>query len=203
MKKLLAFLLLLVLLPAAALGEAASDTVVAEIGSIAEIGSLSFLLSPDDSLELGEQASGQVMAIISVPYDDGTGFLSNINVTWLDASLLAFEDIVSEEYASSLLDTIVATLAQQGLEAGSPSILSQTENPERFASQGYNSLLLGYCYNVDYSPLGVDLAGTVYQQQLYLFLGDRGTYIVTASAMSPEALTALGEYLESLSVTNP
>ena len=101
-------------------------------------------------------------------------FSSNLNVVWTeDASDLSAADPAAT--AQSIVDGVVASLAQQGIVATNPTILAATMDEVG----GKPALSVIYSMDMDYSGAGVDLQVNVTYIQGIVSEEGLGTYTFT------------------------
>lgn len=189
MKKLIALVLCLALfLPALALAEAAATEPATYP---VDFGDFTMTLKETDLYQQGVKQDGQVMAQIYPDYDENAMFTNNLGIGWLkDDYGVYLSQTDPAEFAQSLVDEAVAQFAGIGL------ICDNAQVHEAVYADDVMSIT--YSVDVDYTPMGIDLCVTLWQQQIYLCDTEWGTYFFTMTAASMEELDIMDYYLDSI-----
>lgn len=189
MKKILALLLsLMLLLPVVAMGEAASNPDVYSV----DLGDFSITITSDDLLQKGVKAEGSILFILYPAYDESNQFHCNLNAVWTAEDLSVIGVIGAEVFAQSVLEQSTAALAADGIAVDNSQLLNAVYDEET------QSTTLIYSMDIDYTSVGLDLAITMYQLQLYMPVSEGNTYIFTISADTLENTEAMLAYLNTI-----
>ena len=183
MKKILALLLsLMLLLPAIALGEAASNPDAYAV----EFDDFTITLNATDALQKGEKVNGQVLFMLYPDYDETATMHPNINGVWTSEDVSNMGNVTPTDFGNLVLQQSVQGLAAQGVAVSNEALLTAERDEET------GSMTLIMSYDADYSGAGLDLKVTLYMVQLYVPLGgDAGSYIFTLTGSSMEDVDAL------------
>lgn len=190
MRKLITLLMCLALfLPAIALAEATAVPATYPV----DFGDFTMTLKETDMYQQGVKQNNEVMAMIYPDYDEMAVFSANLGIVWHRADASAeLAQTLPEDFAQAMLAQAQTSFATQGLFPTNFQVFE--------ADYTEGVLSIGYCFDIDYSPLGVDLSTTIYQRQIYLCLGGAGTYIFNMTAVSMEDLALMDFYLDSIVV---
>lgn len=190
MKKILALLLsLMLLLPAIALGEAASNPDVYAV----EFDDFTITLNATDALQKGEKANGQVLFMLYPDYDETSTMHPNINGVWTSEDVSDMGNVTPTDFGNLVLQQSVQGLAAQGVAVSNEALLAAERDEET------DSMTLIMSYDADYTAVGLDLKVTLYMMQLYVPLGgDTGSYIFTLTGSSMEDVDALLNKLDTI-----
>lgn len=190
MKKILALLLsLMLLLPAIALGEAASNPDVYAV----EFDDFTITLNATDALQKGEKANGQVLFMLYPDYDETSTMHPNINGVWTSEDVSDMGNVTPTDFGNLVLQQSVQGLAAQGVAVSNEALLAAERDEET------GSMTLIMSYDADYTAVGLDLKVTLYMMQLYVPLGgDTGSYIFTLTGSSMEDVDALLNKLDTI-----
>lgn len=190
MKKILALLLsLMLLLPAIALGEAASNPDVYAV----EFDDFTITLNATDALQKGEKANGQVLFMLYPDYDETSTMHPNINGVWTSEDVSNMGNVTPTDFGNLVLQQSVQGLAAQGVAVSNEALLAAERDEET------GSMTLIMSYDADYTAVGLDLKVTLYMMQLYVPLGgDTGSYIFTLTGSSMEDVDALLNKLDTI-----
>lgn len=188
MRKLITLLVCLVLcMPALALADATAVPATYPV----DFGDFTMTLKETDMYQQGVKQNNEVLAMIYPDYDETAIFSANLGIVWNMA------DASAELAQTPPEDFAQAVLAQAQTQFQSLGLLPT--NFQVFEADYTEGVLsIGYCFDIDYSPLGVDLSATIYQRQSYLCLGGAGTYIFNMTAGSMEDLALMDFYLDSI-----
>lgn len=189
MKKILALILsLMLLLPVVAMGEAASglDTYPVDLGDF------SITVTSADIIQKGEKAEGVLLFQLLPSYDESSMFHNNLNGTWTASDLSIIGEIGAETYGNLVLEQSTQQLANQGIAVTNAQLVAAQFDENNLST----SLIVSM--DVDYTAVGVDLVMTLYQLQMYVPVGEAGSYIFTISADSLENAEALMSYLDTI-----
>lgn len=185
MKKLFSLMLCLILLSACALAEEAPYTL--------DMGDFTMSLNPGDSVELLEKIENMPLLYV-YPADTGDeNYYDNINIVWNTQDVSAMTEADIEYLAEFVLTQSEQQYAAMGIDAANFQLLG-TELEE-----GVKGSIL-YSFELDYSSLGADLVSTIYQYQVFVMDGAQGSYILTASSDSFDALSHMSLYLDSFQI---
>ena len=194
MKKILALLLsLMLLLPAIALGEAASNPDVYAV----EFDDFTITMNATDALQKGEKANGQVLFMLYPDYDETATMHPtmhpNINGVWTSEDVSDMGNVTPTDFGNLVLQQSVQGLAAQGVAVSNEALLAAERDEET------GSMTLIMSYDADYTAVGLDLKVTLYMMQLYVPLGgDTGSYIFTLTGSSMEDVDALLNKLDAI-----
>lgn len=190
MKKILALLLsLMFLLPAIALGEAASDPDVYTV----TFDDFSITLNATDILQKGEKAEGTVLFMLYPDYDETATMHPNINAVWSASDVSELGSMDMNVYGNMVLQQSSQGLAAQNIVVTNEALLTA----EHDAETGATTLIMSM--EADYTALGIDLQTPLYMVQIYLPLGgEAGSYIFTLTANSLEAVQVLMDKLDAI-----
>lgn len=190
MKKILALLLsLMLLLPAIALGEAASNPDVYAV----EFDDFTITLNATDALQKGEKANGQVLFMLYPDYDETATMHPTINGVWTSEDVSDMGNVTPTDFGNLVLQQSVQGLAAQGVAVSNEALLAAERDEET------GSMTLIMSYDADYTAVGLDLKVTLYMMQLYVPLGgDTGSYIFTLTGSSMEDVDALLNKLDTI-----
>lgn len=190
MKKILALLLsLMLLLPAIALGEAASNPDVYAV----EFDDFTITLNATDALQKGEKSNGQVLFMLYPDYDETSTMHPNINGVWTSEDVSDMGNVTPTDFGNLVLQQSVQGLAAQGVAVSNEALLAAERDEET------GSMTLIMSYDADYTAVGLDLKVTLYMMQLYVPLGgDTGSYIFTLTGSSMEDVDALLNKLDAI-----
>lgn len=190
MKKILALLLsLMLLLPAIALGEAASNPDVYAV----EFDDFTITLNATDALQKGEKSNGQVLFMLYPDYDETSTMHPNINGVWTSEDVSDMGNVTPTDFGNLVLQQSVQGLAAQGVAVSNEALLAAERDEET------GSMTLIMSYDADYTAVGLDLKVTLYMMQLYVPLGgDTGSYIFTLTGSSMEDVDALLNKLDTI-----
>ena len=190
MKKILALLLsLMLLLPAIALGEAASNPDAYAV----EFDDFTITLNATDALQKGEKVNGQVLFMLYPDYDETATMHPNINGVWTSEDVRNMGNVTPADFGNLVLQQSVQGLAAQGIAVANELLLSA----ERNEATGHMTLIMSY--DADYTAVGLDLKATLYMVQIYVPLGgDAGSYIFTLTGSSMEDVDALLNKLDAI-----
>ncbi|MBP3454568.1 MAG: hypothetical protein J6M20_12785 [Clostridia bacterium] len=190
MKKILALLLsLMLLLPAIALGEAASNPDAYAV----EFDDFTITMNATDALQKGEKANGQVLFMLYPDYDETATMHSNINAVWTSEDVSALGEIDATTFGNLVLTQSAQGLAAQGVAVSNEALLIAERDEET------GSMTLIMSYDADYTAAGLDLKATLYMVQLYVPMGgDAGSYIFTLTGSSMEEVDALLNKLDAI-----
>lgn len=203
MKRMLAWTLALVL--CLTLGVASAEDYAVEMATeegVYQFGRLCIGLKVGDVVQyMTEEVDQQVLLQMFPAYDEAASFHNNLNAVWISQAVNMVEELGSmtaDEWATAQIQATMAGLEAMGVAISNPQILfCEIGEPGEY-QQG----TMVYSYDADYTGLGLDLKGTVYQEQVYLVPGDvPGTYALTLSGMSIEDLAALEDYFDLLYFT--
>ena len=190
MKKILALLLsLMLLLPAIALGEAATAPETYTV----EFDDFYLTVNATDAVQKGEKADGSIMMMLYPDYDEAALMHPNINVVWTSEDVSTLANIDPTQFGSLVLTQSAQGLAAQGVAVSNETLLAAEFETET------NSLTLVMSYDADYTGAGRDLKATLYMVQLYVPMGgDAGSYIFTLTGSSMEDVDALLNKLDAI-----
>lgn len=190
MKKILALLLsLMLLLPAIALGEAASNPDVYAV----EFDDFTITLNATDALQKGEKSNGQVLFMLYPDYDETSTMHPNINGVWTSEDVSDMGNVTPTDFGNLVLQQSVQGLAAQGVAVSNEALLAAERDEET------GSMTLIMSYDADYTAVGLDLKVTLYMMQLYVPLGgDTGSYIFTLTGSSMEDVDVLLNKLDAI-----
>jgi len=190
MKKILAFLLaLMLLLPAISLGEAAEDVDIYPI----EFDDFTLYATSYDAIQkAAAKENGQLLFLLYPNYDETAMLHNNINSIWISDNLLpSLPDLDINAFAQETLVSINQQLNDAGLAATNSQVISAEKDDA-------GVILIVFSNDVDYSAAGIDLQATLYQAQYYICLGEKGTYFFTLTAYNPDELAAMFSYVEAI-----
>lgn len=178
MKKILAIVLCVMLLPLIALAEEATETIWVPV----DFGDFTMKMQATDGLQMGEKAEGGLLFIAYPNYDPAALPHDNITAAWT-ADKLTFTDETPQEevdkFAQDVLDGIVVDMDAQGVAVTDPLMVSA-----EFAD---GSLCVLYSMTCDYTALNIDLVTGLYQMQLYVPVAD-GTYVFGLTSTTLEGV---------------
>lgn len=190
MKKLVCILVCL-LLPIAAMAEAAQEVTV-------DFGDFTMTCMSNDELQQNEKADGAMIAAL-VPAAHKTESLTpNLNVLWFEEDLSPVIQMYgADAYAQAVYEAAIQQIEGAGLTISDPTFIGQelVESPENNCT----ILFIAYSMNVDYSSLGNDVQPTMYQEMAYMLTEGKGSYCFTLTGYDAATMTAMEEtYLNSV-----
>lgn len=189
MKKILAlFLSLMLLLPAISLGEAASDPDL----YVVDFEDFTIALNATDALQKGEKVNGQVLFMLYPDYDETAIMHPNINGVWTSEDVSDMGNVTPTDFGNLVLQQSTQGLAAQGIGIANEALLAA----DRDAETGAMTLVMSY--DADYTSVGVDLKTSLYIVQIYVPLGEAGSYIFTLTASSMDGVDALLDKLNAV-----
>lgn len=190
MKKILALLLsLMLLLPAIALGEAASDPNL----YVVDFDDFTITLNATDAIQKGEKTNGQVLFMLYPDYDETVMMHPNINAVWTSEDVSQMGNVTPTDFGNLVLQQSAQGLAAQGIAVANESLLAAERDEET------GSMTLIMSYDADYTGVGIDLKVTLYMVQLYVPMGgETGSYIFTLTGSSMEDVDALLDKLDAI-----
>lgn len=190
MKKILALLLsLMLLLPAIALGEAASDPNL----YVVDFDDFTITLNATDAIQKGEKTNGQVLFMLYPDYDETVMMHPNINAVWTSEDVSQMGNVTPTDFGNLVLQQSAQGLAAQGIAVANEALLAAERDEET------GSMTLIMSYDADYTGVGVDLKVTLYMVQLYVPMGgETGSYIFTLTGSSMEDVDALLDKLDAI-----
>ena len=178
MKKILAIVLCVMLLPLIALAEEATETIWVPV----DFGDFTMKMQATDGLQMGEKAEGGLLFIAYPNYDPAALPHDNITAAWTAEKLTFTDETTQEEvdqFAQDVLDGIVVDMDAQGVAVTDPLMVSA-----EFAD---GSLCVLYSMTCDYTALNIDLVTGLYQMQLYVPVAD-GTYVFGLTSTTLEGV---------------
>lgn len=182
MKKLLALLLsLLLLLPAVSLGESETYTV--------DFDDFILTVSSDDIIQKGQKTEGGVVFMLYPNYDEAAISHPNISSAWTAEGLDGVTTVTAPIFGAQVLQGIVDNLAAQNVIISNSQVLDAQFDEET------GSLTLVFAMDADYSGMGVDVQLAMYMVQVYIPLGEKGTYVFAITSDTMEGADALLTYL--------
>lgn len=186
MKKVLALILsLMLLLPAAGLCEAAADTITLDLGDF------TMDVLPTDVYLTGQKTDGGQLFQLYPNYNQNNMFHRNMVGAWMSQNMADVLAVISiEDFAAMMLDQATAQLAQQNIVVTNPQVV-ETSVTDEYAT-------ITFSFDVDYSGVGVDLAMTMVQKQIYVMKGAAGTYLFNLGAESIEGIDEMMMYFDSV-----
>lgn len=177
MRKFLLVLMALCLaaLPCLAEGAAPAETTAPVETIDYDFGDFTLTFPAEMPGEIADEITSGAPFVTLYQMDDlEDAFSSNLNVVWTeDASDLSAADPAAT--AQSIVDGVVASLAQQGIVATNPTILAATMDEVG----GKPALSVIYSMDMDYSGAGVDLQVNVTYIQGIVSEEGLGTYTFT------------------------
>ncbi len=190
MKKILALLLsLMLLLPAIALGEAASNPDVYTV----EFDDFYLTVNATDAVQKGEKANGGIVMMLYPDYDETAMMHPNINAVWTSEDVSAMGDIDATDFGNLVLTQSAQGLAAQGIAVANETLLAAERDEET------GSMTLIMAMDADYTAVGLDLKVTLYMAQIYVPMGgEAGSYIFTLTGSSMEDVDALLDKLDAI-----
>ena len=179
MKKLLSLLLILALLPCAAL----ADTVI-------DVGAFQVCIPESAYVVTHDKIANSVIANIIPDPNSPSGVYANINVTW---GLASKADITftASEYAEFVLNETLAGLTAENIAVSNAQVLAS----ELDQDEGY--IFLYFSFDADYTGMGVNLVTTLYMVQESLCVDGDGMYTITFTADSADGVANLMQYFEN------
>lgn len=191
MKKILALLLsLMLLLPAIALGEAASDPEVYTV----EFDDFYLTVNATDAVQKGEKVEGSILMMLYPDYDETAIMHPNINAVWTSSDVSEMGDVDATTFGNLVLTQSAQGLIAQGVAVTNETLLAA----ERDEEAGTMTLIMSM--DADYTAVGVDLKTPLYMVQIYMPMGgDAGSYIFTLTGASMDEVDALLAKLDSIS----
>lgn len=189
MKKILALILsLMLLLPAIALGEAASNPDQYTV----EFEDFTITVNAEDILQKGEKAEQQILFMLFPKYDETSSYHANINALWTAEDLGELGTIGAQTFGEMVLSQSQEQLSSQGIAASNAQLISAEFDEETRTTVLITSM------DADYTGAGIDLKMNLCQMQMYIPMGDIGSYIFTLSADSLEGLDELLKYMDNI-----
>lgn len=182
MKKLIALLLtLILLLPAVSLGESETYTV--------DFDDFILTVSSDDILQKGQKTEGGTIFMLYPNYDEAATSHPNISSAWTAEVLEGVTDVTAPIFGTQVLQGIVDGLSAQNIAVTNGQLLDAQFDEEA------GSLTLAFAMDADYSGMGVDVQLAMYMVQVYIPLGEKGTYVFAITHDTMEGVDALLTYL--------
>lgn len=179
MRKLFALLLVLCLLPFAALAETIDYN----------FGDFTMTFPADIKGNITEKAPNQVFFMLYPDYDDTSMFHPNLNCVWTSAYMdMSQADLV--ELGNQILSGMAENVKAQGIEVTNYRVLTTSME----SHDGKPMACLGFQYDADYTDAGVDLKATMYLLQFIFSDPDFGTYnfsYTTNDLSSSDSVTAI------------
>jgi len=182
MKKLIALLLtMMLLLPAVSLGESETYTV--------DFDDFILTVSSDDIIQKGQKTEGGVVFMLYPAYDETAVSHPNISSAWTAESLEGIDDATAPLFGAQVLQSIVDGLSAQNIAVTNDQLLDAQFDEET------GSLTLAFAMDADYSGMGVDVQLAMYMVQVYIPLGEKGTYVFAITNDTMEGADAMLTYL--------
>lgn len=161
MRKLFALLLVLCLMPFAAMAEMVEY----------DFGDFTMTIPADIPGNIGEKASNQVWFTLYPEYDENQQFHPNLNCVWGNG----YEDLskyVPAELGQTILNGMVQNLKSQGIAISNAEVIMG----EIGAIDGEYCISIGYTYDADYTNAGINLQVTNYLIQFMVSNPEKGTF---------------------------
>lgn len=182
MKKLIALLLTLaLLLPAVSLGESETYTV--------DFDDFILTVSSDDIIQKGTKTEGGVVFMLYPDYDETSTSHPNISSAWTAEGLDGIDATTAPLFGAQVLQGIVDGLSAQNIVVTNNQLLDAQLDEET------GSLTLAFAMDADYSGMGVDVQLAMYMVQVYIPLGEKGTYVFAITSDTMEGADAMLTYL--------
>ena len=189
MKKIASLLLALaMLLPMLAMAETATEPTMHTF----DFGVFMIDLAETDVYQVAEELSDNALYLQVYPdYNPNNVMHPNFNFVWTSQDPSAIIKLYgAENYAKLAQEQAKAQYEQMGIAVTDAQVLSATFEDD-----------IGAFFTVstrDYTGMGVDLVSPVYQLQVFMCMGDAGTYIFTFSADTLEKVEAISAYLDTV-----
>jgi len=186
MRKLFAILLILCVLPFAALAENIDY----------DFGDFTLTIPADIAGTINEKTDGQVYFMLYPNYNQSNAFHQNINCVWTAGfeSVSLYTDEQVKQLAEGVMDGMISGLKEQGIVVEDAQVLSA----EHLSISGKDGIALSYSYYSDYTGAGIDLKTTVYMAQFLVSEPALGTYNLTYTYGDPNDTDAAVAILDSL-----
>lgn len=189
MKKLASLLLALaMLLPALAMAETAAEPAVYTF----DFGAFTLDLAENDYYQVADEMTDNTVYLQVYPaYDANNTMHPNFNVVWSSEDLTAIISLYgAENYAKLGQQAAQQQYEQMGITVTDAQVLSATFEDGAGAFLTFS--------NLDYTGMGVELVTPVYQLQVFMCMGDAGSYIFTFSADTLEKVEEMSTYLDTV-----
>lgn len=188
MKKLVALLLALALLPMLALAETAVEPAMHTF----DFGVFMIDLAETDYYQVAEEMADNAVYLQVYPdYDPSNVMHPNFNFVWSSQDpTMAIKLYGAANYAKLGQEQAKAQYEQMGIVMTDAQVLSATFEDDIGAFFTASTL--------DYTGMGVDLVSPIYQLQVFMCMGDAGTYIFTFSADTLEKVEEISAYLDTV-----
>ncbi len=189
MKKIASLLLALaMLLPMLAMAETAAAPAV----STFDFGAFTIDLSEADYYQVADEMTDNAVYLQVYPaYDANNTMHPNFNVVWASQDPSAIIKLYgAENYAKLGQEAAKQQYDQMGITVTDAQVLSAT------FEDGVGAFLT--VSTLDYTGMGVALVTPVYQLQVFMCMGDAGTYIFTFSADTLEKVEEISAYLDTV-----
>lgn len=166
-------------------------------GEVLDLGDFTLVLGDNDVYQPGEKASGEIMAYVYPNYSMTNATHANMNFIWIDGSL---ESELNENNMQQFADTTITNSIKEINGMGIPCELVSAEPMKQVTVSGKEGFMLEYTSNWDYTEytggkLGLTQLTTI---QLYVDLGDKGSYIISMAATDADQLNSLINVLKTL-----
>jgi len=189
MKKIASLLLALaMLLPVLAMAE----TAVAPAMHTFDFGVFMIDLAETDVYQVAEEMTDNAVYLQVYPdYDPSKTMHPNFNFVWTAQDpTMAIKLYGAENYAKLGQEAAKQQYEQMGIAVNDAQVLSATFEDDIGAFFTVSTL--------DYTGMGIELVTPVYQLQVFMCMGDAGTYIFTFSADTLEKVEEISAYLDTV-----
>lgn len=189
MKKLASLLLTLaMLLPMMAMAETADEPAVYTF----DFGAFTIDLAETDYYQVAEEMTDNAVYLQVYPgYDPSNTTHPNFNVVWSSEDPTATINLYgAENYAKLGQQAAQQQYEQMGITVSDAQVLSAVFEDGVGAFFTVSTL--------DYTGMGLDLVTPVYQLQVFMCMGDAGTYLFTFSADTLEKVEEISAYLDTV-----
>lgn len=189
MKKIASLLLALaMLLPVLAMAETAVEPAVYTF----DFGTFTIDLAETDYYQVAEEMTDNAVYLQVYPgYDANNTMHPNFNVVWASQDPSAIINLYgAENYAKLGQEAAKQQYEQMGITVTDAQVLSAEFEDNAGAFLTFSTL--------DYTGMGVELVSPVYQLQVFMCMGDAGTYIFTFSADTLEKVEEMSAYLDTV-----
>ena len=189
MKKIASLLLALaMLLPALAMAETAAAPAMHTF----DFGVFMIDLAETDVYQVAEEMTDNAVYLQVYPdYDPSNTMHPNFNFVWTAQDpTMTIKLYGAENYAKLGQEAAKQQYEQMGIVVNDAQVLSATFEDDIGAFFTVSTL--------DYTGMGIDLVSPVYQLQVFMCMGDAGTYIFTFSADTLEKVEEISAYLDTV-----
>ena len=180
MKRIFALCLCALLLCAAALAEAAPEATVYDFDDF------TIEVPAGAVVQQAEKADGAAFFACYPNAGASGGLADNYTISWMDDDFsISFANVDATTLAQAYLDYTAGQNRAQGMTIENVQLLSAAYDASGQTLSAYATM------DVDYAPLGINMALTLHQAFLFLDLGEHAGYILSFYADDAQGLQAL------------